>query len=163
MKTEIRIAKIITAILIAVTVFMASRSSAGEIADLFKHYNKKLSQKQALNLEATVQEAGGHFGVSPNLIASIIIVESSARPNIISKGGDYGLMQVRWKVHHKDYPQLKKPSDLLEPRTNIFIGTEIFARYYKQKKSIYAALIRYSGGSKIMARRVIERMIKHEQ
>ena len=162
MKTEIRIAKIITATLIAITVFMASRSSAGEIADLFKHYNKKLSQQQALSLEAIVNEAGGHFSVSSKLIASIIVVESSARPGVISKGGDYGLMQVRWKVHYKDYPQLKKPSDLLEPRTNVFIGTEIFARYYKQKKSIYAALIRYSGGSKIMARRVIER-IKHEQ
>ena len=87
LKTEIRIVKVITASLIAITLLMASRSTAGEIADLFKHYNKKLSQKQALSLEAIVNEAGGHFGVSPNLIASIIVVESSARPNVISKGG----------------------------------------------------------------------------
>ena len=155
MKTEIRIAKIVTAILIAVTIFMVSRSNAGEIADLFKHYNKKLSKQQALSLEAIVNEAGGHFGVSPNLIASIIVVESSARPNAISKGGDYGLMQVRYKVH-KD--KVKNAKDLLKPEINIKVGTRIYVQCYNKTKSVYGALVRYSGGNKTMARKVIKVM-----
>lgn len=155
LKTEIFIAKVVTAAIVILTLLMATRAHAGEIADLFKRYNKKLSEQQALQFEAIVEEAGKHFGISPSLIAAIIVVESSARPNAISKGGDYGLMQVRWKVHNKDYPQLKSHKDLLEPRNNIFIGTEIYARYYAKKKSTALALKRYSGGSRKTARKVL--------
>ena len=133
----------------------SSHAHAGQIADLFRHYNRRLSQQQALNFEHIVKDAGKSFGVSPNLIAAIIVVESGARPNVISKGGDYGLMQVRWKVHRKEFPWAK---DILEPKTNILIGTAIYARYFAREKTVYGALVRYSGGGKKTARKVIKIM-----
>ena len=152
LQTEIRIAKALTAGIIAATVFMASTAHAGHIADLFRYYNHKLSQQQALNFERIVNDTGKSFGVSPSLIASIIVVESSAQPNVVSRGGDYGLMQVRYRVH-KD--KVKSAADLFKPEINIKVGTRIFADYYNKKKTIHGALVRYSGGNKNMARKVI--------
>ena len=127
------------------------QATAGErevISKFFRHYNKNISD----DVTEYVIQAGEHFKVDPLLIASIIVRESGARPNVISKGGDYGLMQVRWKVHRN---MVNSPKELLDPKINIFIGTEIFARYYVQKKTLRGALIRYNGGSKTMANRVL--------
>ena len=139
LQTEIRIIKTLAAGIIGTTVFMASTAHAGQIADLFRHYNRKLSQQQALNFERIVNHTGKSFGISPNLIASIIVVESGARPNVVSRGGDYGLMQVRYKVH-KD--KVRSSSELLKPEINIRVGTRIFAQYFHQNYSILSSLLR---------------------
>lgn len=85
----------------------------------------------------------------------MIVHESNARTNAISKGGDYGLMQVRWKVHRKDFG-IKNSADLLNPELNIDVGTQIFARYYAQKKTIRKALLRYSAGNVKLANKILK-------
>ena len=95
--------------------------------------------------------------MSPLVIASIIVRESGAKPNSISKGGDYGLMQVRYKVH-KD--KVKSAKDLFNISTNIDIGTRIFASYYARQKTLYGALYRYSGGNRTLAQRVLRTLHK---
>ena len=82
-------------------------------------YNRNLSRTQADYFADLVFEASAEYHVPQALIAAIIMCESSARPNVISKGGDYGLMQVRYRVH--------KIRNLLDPRVNIFAGTKILA------------------------------------
>ena len=146
LKKEIFYAKIVT--LIIFILFLSELAASGaDIPKLFRHYNKKLSQQQAQSFADLVDKAAERFHVEPNVIASIIVVESSARPNVISKGGDYGLMQVRYKVH--------RIKNLLDPEINIFAGTKIFADCYKKNHNLRNALIRYSGGNKTMARRVL--------
>ena len=102
-------------------------------------------------LQSLTFEAGAKYHVSPALIAAIIVCESSTRPNVISKGGDYGLMQVRYRVH--------KVKNLLNPRVNIFTGTRILAQYRKGR-TLKAALKRYSGGSKRYANKILKVMRK---
>ena len=102
-------------------------------------YNRKLSQTQANYFADLTFGVGAKHHISPSLIAAIIVCESSARPNVISTGGDYGLMQVGYKVH--------KVKILLNPRVNIFAGTRILAQY-REDRTLKAALKRYSGGSK---------------
>ena len=148
LKHEIFIAKIITLIIILLTIFEISAHGATQqtISQLFMSCNHKLSRTQANYFADLTFEAGAKYHVSPALIAAIIVCESSARPNVISKGRDYGLMQVRYRVH--------KVKNLLNPRVNIFTGTRILAQYRKGR-TLKAALKRYSGGSKSYARKVI--------
>jgi len=147
-KTEIFIAKIIAAIIILLCCIEIAEAS-DKIETLFMKYNKR----QAVRIAEFVREAGKKFDIEPEIIASIIVVESSVRPYAISRGGDYGLMQIRYKVH-KD--KVKSANHLLDPKTNIFIGTKIFKQYYEQKRDLRKALIRYSGGNKKMAAKVLK-------
>ena len=153
LKNEIFIVKIITLIIILLTFWeiSASATTRASISRLFMRYNRNLSQTQADYFADLTFEAGAEYHVSPALIAAIIVCESSARPNVISKGEDYGLMQVRYRVH--------KIKNLLDPKVNIFAGTRILAQYHKGR-TLKAALTRYSGGSKKYARKVIRTLRK---
>lgn len=155
-KYEIQLAKLIAFILIILTLleinaFTASGATRKSIANLFIRYNSKLTREQALLFSKTVFQASAKYHVSPALIAAIIVCESSARPRVVSKTGDYGLMQIHYKAH-KD--KVSKRSDLFNPRINIFLGTRIFAQYRKGR-TLHGALTRYSGGNKSYARKVI--------
>lgn len=154
MKNEVLCSKIVAAIILVLTLVEIAKADEVWIDALFRRYR---APKALTNI---VLEAGHKYGVDPEVIAAIIVVESSARIKAISKGGDYGLMQVRWKVHKKDiqrkFPNIKTAEDLLNPYNNIMVGTGIFARYRSQKKTLREALIRYSGGNRVMANRVLK-------
>ena len=142
-RTESIIALIVCVFILLATILAIPSEGADGIAALFSKYNSKQSDEIAQIVRSTAKD----YGVNPNIIASIIVHESGVRPWAVSKGRDYGLMQIRWRVHRKSYPELKSPDALLDVGTNIRIGTEIFARYYVQKKTIKGALLRYSGGN----------------
>ena len=114
-------------------------------------YNCKLSQIQANYFTDLAFEFCAKYHISPSLIAAIIVCESSARPNVISKGGDYGLMQIYYKVYNV--------KNLLNSRVNIFAGTRILAQYRKGR-TLKSALKRYSGGNKKYARKILKVLIQ---
>ena len=160
-QTEIKLAKWLTFIIILLTILQAKLSfgttQKETITRLFKHYNRKLTITQLNTMTDSVIVSGTKYKVSPLVIASIIVRESGAKPNAISKGGDYGLMQVRYKVHRD---KVKSAKALLNIETNIDIGTRIFAGYYARRKTLYGALYRYSGGNKTLAQRVLRTLYK---
>ena len=160
LKHEIFIVKIIALTIILITLWEVSALGAtrASIARLFIRYKRNLSRKQANHFADLTFEAGAEYHVSPALIAAIIVCESSARPRVISKTGDYGLMQIHYNAH-KD--KISKRSDLFNPRINIFLGTKIFAQYRKGR-TLRSALTRYSGGNKSYASKVI-RMLRNIQ
>ena len=160
-QTEVKLAKWLTFIIILLTILQAKLSFGATqketITRLFKHYNRKLTITQLNTMTDSVIVSGTKYKVSPLVIASIIVRESGAKPNAISKGGDYGLMQVRYKVHRD---KVKSAKALLNIETNIDIGTRIFAGYYARRKTLYGALYRYSGGNKTLAQRVLRTLHK---
>ena len=160
-QTEVKLAKWLTFIIILLTILQAKLSFGATqketITRLFKHYNRKLTITQLNTMTDSVIVSGTKYKVSPLVIASIIVRESGARPNVISKGGDYGLMQVRYKVHRD---KVKSAKALLNIETNIDIGTRIFAGYYSRRKTLYGALYRYSGGNRTLAQRVLRTLHK---
>jgi soluble lytic murein transglycosylase-like protein len=130
------------------------------IASLLRKYNKKLNNQEAYNYAIFIIQASEKFGQNPFVIASMVVTESSARYDAVSKGGDYGLMQVRWRVHGKKikskYPHIAKAKDMLNPKNNLLVGTEIFSTYHATaKKDVRQALMYYSAGNKRMAEKVI--------
>ena len=103
------------------------------ISALLLQYNKKLSDEKALDYATYIMQAAEKFNQDPFVIAAMVVNESSARHDAVSKGGDYGLMQVRWRVHQKKirkkYPHITEPDHMLDPEHNLLVGTEIFSTY----------------------------------
>ena len=125
---------------------------ARNIYELFVKYNPKLDKDSAKRYAEIILEASEKFKQDPYVIAGIIVHESTVNRKAVSKGGDYGLMQVRWKVHKKAimqrFPKVKKADDMFDARTNIFFGTEIFADCMKKTGNDFQkGLMLYSAGS----------------
>ncbi len=128
------------------------------IAALLKSYNSKLGQKAALQYAEYILQASEKFRQDPFVVAAMIVKESSARHDAVSRGGDYGLMQVRWRVHRRSitqkYPHIKNAKAMLEPKYNILVGTEILARYCASADDLRGGLMRYSAGNRKLAENI---------
>lgn len=106
----------------------------------------------------SLSKARAKNSIDQKLINSIILVESNGNPKAKSKKGALGLMQVRycvWKDELKEKGIIKKRNDLFHPQKNINAGTYILAKYIAQTGDIRKALVKYSGGSKTYAKKVL--------
>ena len=138
------------------------------IAALLRQHNKKLSDEEAYNYAIMIMQASDKFGQNPFVIAALVVSESSARSDAVSRGGDYGLMQVRWRVHEKKirnkYPHIAKANDMLDPKDNLLVGTEIFSIYRASaKQDVRDALMFYSAGNKRMTEKVFTLLAQLEK
>ena len=130
------------------------------IATLLRKYNKKLTAEKAYDYAVYIIQASDRFKQNPFVIAAMVVNESSARSDAISRGGDYGLMQVRWRVHQKKirkkYPHIEEAKDILNPKDNLLVGTEIFSTYRATaKQDVRGALMYYSAGNERLADKVL--------
>ena len=132
---------------------------ARNISQLFTKHNPKLSAATAKNYANIVIQAGKKYKQDPYVIAAMIVHESTVNYKAVSKGGDYGLMQVRWRVHEKaikqEYPKIRKAADFFDPKTNIFFGTRILSECAAKSKNLHGALLRYSGGGEKITLKVL--------
>ncbi len=130
-----------------------------KISSLFIKVNPALKKSDSEKYASNVMEASEKFGQDPYVIASIIVHESTVNNKAISKGGDYGLMQVRWKVHEseikKRFPDVKNAKSMFDSRINILYGTEIFAQCMSKTNNTEKALLKYSSGSKKLTSKVL--------
>ena len=146
-------------IVLAGNAFAAAKTDVREqrIQQLFTTHNPKLEAKTAKAYTGHVMAAADKYKQDPYVIAAIIVHESTVNNKAVSKGGDYGLMQVRYRVHEKaikaEYPKVKKATDMFDPRTNIFFGTRILSECAAKSKDLRGTLMRYSGnGTKLTAK-----------
>jgi soluble lytic murein transglycosylase-like protein len=87
------------------------------------------------------------FGFKPNLILSIMQVESAFNPLALSTAGACGLMQVRYEVW-KDELHIDK-SRIFDIAYNIDLGLKILKQYYDSSGgNIGRALFLYNNGYK---------------
>lgn len=132
---------------------------ARNIAGLFTRINNKLTSSQANTYAGYIIQACEKYKQDPYVIAAIIVHESTVKYNALSKGGDYGLMQVRWKVHanaiKKEFPNVKSATDMFNARVNIFYGTKIFAECMSKSTDLRSGLMRYSAGSVKLTNKVL--------
>lgn len=133
---------------------------ARNIFALFTKHNPKLNAETAKKYSELVIEASKKYNQDPYVIAAIIVHESTVNNKAVSKGGDYGLMQVRWKYHkdavRKDFPNVKHPHDMFDARVNIFYGTKLFAEYMmKANNDLRGGLMGYSAGGVKLTTKVL--------
>ncbi len=135
-------------------------SRARNIFALFTKANPKLSAATAKKYSELVIEASEKYHQDPYVIAAIIVHESTVNNRAVSKGGDYGLMQIRWKYHkdavRKIFPKVKHPHDMFDAKVNIFYGTKLFGEYLrKANNDLRGGLMGYSAGGVKLTRKVL--------
>ena len=134
---------------------------AKNIVSLFTRVNPSLSAKTAESYTQIILEAGQKYRIDPYVIAALIVHESTVNAHAVSRGGDYGLMQVRWKVHAKEIQRehrVKSSKGLMKPRVNIFFGTRILSECYAKAGTIEGAIRLYSGGNRQLVAKVTRTM-----
>jgi soluble lytic murein transglycosylase-like protein len=129
------------------------------IAAVLRQYNKRLSEEKAYEYAVLIIQTSDKFKQNPFVITAMVVNESSARHDAVSRGGDYGLMQVRWRVHQKTirkkYPHIARAKDMLNPRDNLLVGVEIFSNYRERaNQNLHDALLFYSAGNRRLARKI---------
>lgn len=102
-----------------------------------------------------IADAGNLHGVDWALIAAVIQVESGFSPEVVSRKGAVGLMQIMpetaaWVGNRLG--QKVAPEKLLDPQTNIHLGTYYLSYLLGRFDTEHAALAAYNGGPTNVAR-----------
>ncbi len=95
-----------------------------------------------IELLKAVHEEANRARISPELVLSVIHVESLFDPWAISRAGAQGLMQIMpfWLRELK-----LKDQSLFDMRTNLRLGCTILRFYMDREKNLTRALARYNG------------------
>ncbi|PQV53825.1 lytic transglycosylase domain-containing protein [Paraburkholderia sp. BL21I4N1] len=116
----------------------------------------RVAPMESMTIARAVLTESDRHAISPVLLLAVMSVESSFDRHAVSVAGARGLMQVLPSAH----PQLiAGTTDLSDPAINVRIGTTILRDYLDASGGdLAAALLRYSGGGRGYARRVVLRM-----
>jgi soluble lytic murein transglycosylase-like protein len=126
----------------------------GDMAAMLRAQCRVAPMESMKIARAVLTEADRH-AISPVLLLAVMSVESSFNRYAVSIAGARGLMQVLPAAH----PRLIAGTDLSDPAINVRIGSTILRSYLDESGGdLDAALLRYSGGGRGYARRVVLRM-----
>ncbi len=110
-----------------------------------------LSRRYKVALDVTEQlvgaahEAGGRLGMDPLLILAVMAVESRFNPIAESVMGAKGLMQVIPKFHQDKFEEHGGADSVLDPMTNILVGTRILKDAVRRGGGLVPGLQLYAG------------------
>jgi len=110
-----------------------------------------LSRRYKVALDATEQlvgaahEAGSRLGMDPLLILAVMAVESRFNPIAESVMGAKGLMQVIPKFHQDKLEEHGGTESVLDPMTNILVGTRILKDAMRRGGGLMPGLQLYAG------------------
>ena len=131
----------------------AEETGAAAIQQINQHLrskNVKMSEENLSIVAQTVFEESRRYNVDYRLVLAIMKVESNYRPNVVSRGGSRGLMQIHpslakgiAKEAGVRYRGLK---DLYDPRKNIRLGTHYISKLMDLFNDIPTAIFAYSVG-----------------
>lgn len=107
--------------------------------------------------------AGRLTQLDPLLILAVIAVESRFNPIAESDYGARGLMQVVPRFHLEKLAGHGGEATLLEPHTNILVGTRILDEYIQRAGSLEAGLQLYNGAMDDPARAYAQRVLAEQQ
>lgn len=130
------------------------------VADIAGRYRRP--PEQVRRVVRTVERAAERHGLPAELLLAIVETESSFNPNARSRYGALGLMQVVPRFHPKVVKSVGGVHRLDEPEANIEAGATILAAYVQSSGSLPKALVRYSGGARAYAGRIVKRQRAYE-
>ena len=119
--------------------------------------------EQVRRVVRTTERVAQRHGLPPELLLAVMETESSFNPNARSRYGARGLMQVVPRFHPKVIKAVGGAHRLDEPEANIEAGAAILAGYVESSDNLRSALVRYSGGARAYANRIVQRQREFEK
>lgn len=106
----------------------------------------RVSQDATREFVAAAHREAARHGLDPLLVVAVIAVESRFNPVAQSDAGAMGLMQVIPRFH-ADKIAAAGDGSILDPDTNIAIGTQILKEYIRRGGGVDAGLRMYNGST----------------
>ncbi|MGQ0545992.1 MAG: transglycosylase SLT domain-containing protein [Betaproteobacteria bacterium] len=91
--------------------------------------------------------AATQFGLDPLLVLAVISVESRFNPIAESGMGARGLMQIIPRYHREKLARHGGDEAVLDPESNIRVGTQILREYVRRTGSLETGLQYYNGAA----------------
>ena len=123
----------------------------------------RVAQEPIEELVHAAFAAGRLTQLDPLLILAVIAIESRFNPIAESDYGARGLMQVVPRFHLEKLAVHGGEATLLEPHTNILVGTRILDEYIQRTGSLEAGLQLYAGAAEDPARGYAQRVLAEQQ
>ena len=128
-----------------------------------------LSRRYKVALDATEQlvgaahEAGSRLGMDPLLILAVMAIESRFNPIAESVMGAKGLMQVIPKFHQDKLEEHGGEESVLDPMTNILVGTRILKDAMRRGGGVMPGLQHYAGAFGDDAQQYAQKVIAEKE
>lgn len=139
----------------AVPVYEEKRNDEG--ARISRAFSR-LGVRRATAYAGIVEKAAKRFDLPAELVAAVILAESSGDPAAKSRCGARGLMQVRWAVWGRvlrGWGIASREADLHDPHRGVVAGAFVLRHYLDRTDgNVERALALYSSGARGYAKKV---------
>lgn len=129
-----------------------------QIVQHLKNKRVDLGDEDLRGVADTICRESRYYNVDYRLVLALIEVESNFRPDVISRDGARGLMQLKPEtarvIAREADLSYSGSSDLVDPRKNIQIGVYLLSKLIDDFKSIRKALYAYNVGPKLAKRKI---------
>jgi soluble lytic murein transglycosylase-like protein len=117
---------------------------------LVEHVSRRflIAGEAAERMVVAADRAAAQVGLDPLLVLAVISVESRFNPIAESVMGAKGLMQIIPKYHRAKLLERGGDDAVLDPESNIHVGTRILQEYVYRTGSLEAGLQFYNGASR---------------
>lgn len=105
----------------------------------------RVSQRVIFELVSLAHKVGHQHKLDPLLILAMMGIESSFNPIAESVMGAKGLMQIIPQYHADKLAPFGGEKAVLDPATNVVVGTQILKEYLRSTGNLTVALQRYAG------------------
>lgn len=134
-----------------------TQQASQKISDLISR-KFGVAREKAQTIASAVMASASKYSLPPALLLAIISIESRFKETAKGANNASGLMQVVPSAHKK----LVRNADLMEPETNIEIGSAILHGYMKNAQGDVDAALKSYGGSSAYAEKVSLRVKSFE-
>jgi soluble lytic murein transglycosylase-like protein len=107
----------------------------------------QIAAEPTARIVETAYRTALHAGLDPLLVLAVISVESRFNPIAESGMGARGLMQIIPKYHLDKLAAHGGEDAVLDPESNIAVGTQILREYVRRTGSLEAGLQYYNGAA----------------
>jgi soluble lytic murein transglycosylase-like protein len=107
----------------------------------------------------TAYRAAEQSGLDPLLVLAVISIESRFNPIAESVMGAKGLMQIIPKYHRARLLEHGGEEAVLDPESNILVGTKILQEYVYRTGTLEAGLQTYNGASRDQSAQYSQRVL----
>jgi hypothetical protein len=116
---------------------------------LVEHLSRRffVASEATRQMVETAYRAARQVGLDPLLVLAVISVESRFNPVAESVMGAKGLMQIIPRFHRDKLAEYGGPEALLDPESNILVGSRILQEYVYRTGTLEAGLQFYNGAA----------------